>query len=172
MKYRATIGYYQSTFILFSLIIRTISVKVDLDISSDDVKGMPSIINVTLTSDTNMSTVLLKLSRVEHINSNLPIYTIEDDQITKQQVQEDEFVAFYQDTNHQAVIHVVRQNVTDGTDDFIIKRGEYVDQNIRYTIEPNSRKKREANQFDNVNENYEVKRALTPLASLSDYALP
>lgn len=51
---------------------------------------MPSIINVTLTSDTNMSTVLLKLSRVEHINSNLPIYTIEDDQITKQQVQEDE----------------------------------------------------------------------------------
>ncbi|KAK6973699.1 Metalloprotease mig-17 [Biomphalaria glabrata] len=150
-----------------------ISFQVQLKINPSDIidKRMPSVINVTLTSDTNASTEL-ELSRVEHINSNLPIYTIDGEQITKQNVEEDEFVAFYQDTNHQAVIHVVRQNVTDAPDDFIIKRGEYVDNNIRYSIQPNTRVKREANQLDSTDQSYEVKPVLTPLATMTDYVLP
>uniref|UniRef100_A0A2C9KMT8 Uncharacterized protein n=1 Tax=Biomphalaria glabrata TaxID=6526 RepID=A0A2C9KMT8_BIOGL len=150
-----------------------ISFQVQLKINPSDIidKRMPSVINATLTSETNTS-IELQLSRVEHINSNLPIYTIDGEQITKQNVEEDEFVAFYQDTNHQAVIHVVRQNVTDAPDDFVIKRGEYVDNHIRYSIQPNTRVKREANQLDSTDQSYEVKPVLTPLATMTDYVLP
>ncbi|KAH9524421.1 hypothetical protein Btru_054503 [Bulinus truncatus] len=150
-----------------------------LNITSTDVSNnaLPNDINVTFQTDTNTSTEL-SLKRVDHITSNVPIYTIDTDEegvkIKKGDVQGNENVAFYQDTRNDAVIQVFRQNGTDNhNDDFKIMRGEYQQGNVRYSILPVVRSKRQTSQdgdqSDLTSEIYDIRKIETPRETRRDY---
>ncbi|KAH9490658.1 hypothetical protein Btru_045095, partial [Bulinus truncatus] len=150
-----------------------------LNISSTDVNDnrLPNDINVTFQTDTNTSTEL-NLKRVDHITSNVPIYTIDTDEegvkIKKEDVQGNENVAFYQDTRNDAVIQVFRQNGTDDqTEDFKITRGEYREGDVRYSISPVIRSKRQTSEDGDqsylTNDRYDIRKIETPRETLKDY---
>ncbi|KAH9490653.1 Metalloprotease mig-17 [Bulinus truncatus] len=150
-----------------------------LNISSSDVNDnrLPNDINVTFQTDTNISTEL-NLKRVDHITSNVPIYTIDTDEegvkIKKEDVKGNENVAFYKDTRNDAVIQVFRQNGTDNqTGDFKITRGEYQQGNVRYSISPAVRSKRQtsehSDQSDLNSERYDIRKIETPRETRRDY---
>ncbi|KAH9490655.1 Metalloprotease mig-17 [Bulinus truncatus] len=150
-----------------------------LNISSTDVNDdrLPNDINVIFQTDTNTSTEL-NLKRVDHITSNVPIYTIDTDdegvKIKKEDVKGNENVAFYQDTRNDAVIQVFRQNSTDNqTGDFKITRGEYQEGNVRYSILPVVRSKRQtsehSDQSDFTIERYDIRKIETSRETWRDY---
>ncbi|KAH9488712.1 hypothetical protein Btru_059760, partial [Bulinus truncatus] len=156
----------------------TFSISVYLNISSTDVNDnrLPNDINVTFQTDTNTSTEL-NLKRVDHITSNVPIYTIDTDEegvkIKKEDVQGNENVAFYQDTQNDAVIQVSRLNGSEGLTDYIVTRGEYRRGQVRYSILPAVRNKRQTSEDEDQSglrsQRYDVRPIETPTERRTDF---
>uniref|UniRef100_A0A2C9KSB2 Uncharacterized protein n=1 Tax=Biomphalaria glabrata TaxID=6526 RepID=A0A2C9KSB2_BIOGL len=142
------------------------SSTVHVNFSSTDLndKKLPDDISVTIAIGANTSTEL-QLSRVEHINSTIPVYTIDSDQdglhVRRENIKNDENVAFYQDLDNDAIIQLA---LTIGSDNhshkFKIQRGEFQQDDVRYSIKPSTRSKRETSQSD---DSYEVTPVVTPI---------
>ncbi|KAH9498935.1 hypothetical protein Btru_005394 [Bulinus truncatus] len=157
----------------------TLSYSVYLNFSSADVNDtrLPNDINVTFQSEAN-TFAELNLKRVDHITSNVPIYTIDTDEegvkIKKEDVQGNENIAFYQDTKNDAVIQVLRLNDSVGqTEKFIITRGKYRQGDDMYSILPAVRSKRQTSehgdQSDLTSQRYEVMPMKTPTERQTDF---
>ncbi|KAH9519987.1 hypothetical protein Btru_071415 [Bulinus truncatus] len=150
---------------------------------------LPNDINVTFQSEAN-TFAELNLKRVDHITSNVPIYTIDTDEegvkIKKEDVQGNENIAFYQDAKNDAVIQVLRLNDSVGqTEKFIItdynsifhffinRRGKYRQGDDMYSILPAVRSKRQTSehgdQSDLTSQRYEVMPMKTPTERQTDF---
>ncbi|KAK0060318.1 A disintegrin and metalloproteinase with thrombospondin motifs 5, partial [Biomphalaria pfeifferi] len=142
------------------------SSTVHVNFSSTDLndKKLPDDISVTIAIGANTSTEL-QLSRVEHINSTIPVYTLDSDQdglhMRRENINDDENVAFYQDLDNDAIIQLA---LTIGSENhshkFKIQRGEFQQDDVRYSIKPSTRSKRENSQSD---DSYEVTPVVTPV---------
>ncbi|XP_055900130.1 uncharacterized protein LOC106052334 isoform X2 [Biomphalaria glabrata] len=170
---------YKIICIFLTVLDVVLSVSVRLNISASDLtdQGLPSGINVTINAGINSSTEL-QLSRVDHINSNVPVYTLDtgDDgvQIERQNLSHNQDFAFYHDVQLDAIFQFIRQNSTERQkDEFIIKRGEFQRGDARYSIQPRARSKRDASSTDDQSEqSYDLQPVVIKPAKHADHVEP
>nr|KAI8760926.1 A disintegrin and metalloproteinase with thrombospondin motifs 2-like [Biomphalaria glabrata] len=127
---------------------------------------LPDDVNVTIRTDVNTSTEL-QLKRVEHISSNVPVYSVAVNNeggllFRKRVLQEkpEEETGYYQDVKHEAVIQMLSQVSAGGRKlKPVIARGTYRHDGILYNLQPITRSKRGLSQDSNQSDqSYEIRK--------------
>ncbi|XP_055862856.1 A disintegrin and metalloproteinase with thrombospondin motifs 7-like isoform X2 [Biomphalaria glabrata] len=103
-----------------------------------NVKDMPEIVDLKVMSS-KVSTEL-HLSRVSHIQNDLPVLTLSVDDYgmivhTKANLDNLQMIAFYQDLEHNAAMQVTRYDDTSKPGQHLTFMGQFVMDGIQYTLE-------------------------------------